>query len=280
MSLDLYRQKVTAQWEAEAAQHNSFLLWEGTPGPAVMPFLLTGDAPKGTVIICAGGGYFWKEPQEAFPHAIWLNIIGLNAFVLDYRIKPPHKQPDCALQDAQRAVRTLRHRADEWKIKKDKIAVLGFSSGGHLAAMVSTHFDEGDPQASDPVERESCRPDAQILCYPHITYTPYSKDDPDFMNKFFGEGHTQDDVAKANVHLHVRPDTPRLLFGACKAIGSLSKSSGNTTPRRWMKKKFPIRITFSPREAIARAGKKPPPFGNSGPCSVHYGLKDWAFNCK
>ena len=208
MSLELYRQKVTAQWEAEAAQHNSFLLWEGTPGPAVMPFLLTEDAPKGAVIICAGGGYFWKEPQEAFPHATWLNIIGLNAFVLDYRIKPPHKQPDCALQDAQRAVRTLRHRADEWKIKKDKIAVLGFSSGGHLAAMVSTHFDEGDPQASDPVERESCRPDAQILCYPHITYTPYSKNDPDFMNRFFGEGYTQDDVAKANAHLHVRPDTP------------------------------------------------------------------------
>ena len=94
------------------------------------------------------------------------------------------------------------------KIKKDKIALLGFSSGGHLAAMTSTHFDYGNSQSNDPVERESCRPDAQILCYPHITYTPYIKDDPDFIVRFFGDNYTEKEVNRANAHLHVRADTP------------------------------------------------------------------------
>jgi len=128
----------------------------------------------------------WKEPHEAFSQAEWLNSAGLHAFVLDYRVKP--YTPDCALADTQRAVRTLKYMAKDWKIKKDKIALMGFSSGGHLTAMASTHFDYGDLQSNDFIEREPCRPDAQILCYPHITYTPYIKDDPEFMVSFFGGG--------------------------------------------------------------------------------------------
>ena len=210
MSLDSYIQEVTEQWESETEKLKKFPLWESTNDnqAAIIPYFATDTSPKGAVIICAGGAYMWKEPLEAFPHAVWLNSIGLHAFVLDYRVKPPYKQPDSALQDLQRAIRTLRYMADEWMIKKDKIAVLGFSAGGHLAAMSSTHFDSGNPQSDDLVERESCKPDAQILCYPHITYTPYIKDDPDFMVKFFGEGYTEDDVNNANAHYNVQSETP------------------------------------------------------------------------
>ena len=214
--MDEYKKRVTEQWEYEIAKNPRILLWprDELPGlisgaqhePSVVPFLQPGEEPKGAVIVCAGGAYMWKEPLEAFPHAMWLNAIGVHAFVLDYRIEP--YKPDCALQDAQRAIRTLRYRSDDWKIKKDSIGLIGFSAGGHLTAMASTHFDYGNPRSSDPMEQESCRPDAQVLCYPHITYDPYIQDDPEFMNKRFGEGYTQDDVNKVNAHLHVRSDTP------------------------------------------------------------------------
>ena len=207
--LDSYAKKTTAQWESEIMKLERVSLWETDQNkPYIIPYLIKDDCSKGAVIICAGGAYMWKEPLEAFPHAKWLNSIGLHAFVLDYRTKPPYKQPDSALQDVQRAVRTLRYMANEWKIKKDKIAIMGFSSGGHLAAMAATHFDFGNPQSNDPIERESCRPDAHILCYPHITYTPYIKDDPEFIIEFFGEKYTEDDINRVNAHLHVRSDTP------------------------------------------------------------------------
>lgn len=203
-----YIEKVTAQWVSEAAKLPHIPLWDNEQEsvPSIIPFLSPGAEKKAAMIICAGGAYMWKEPLEAFPHAHWLNGIGVHAFVLDYRVKPGGAYD--ALQDAQRAIRMLRHRRDDWRINSDKIGLIGFSSGGHLAAMASTHFDLGNPDATDPIERVSCRPDAQVLCYPHITYTPYIKDDPEFMVKFFGVGYTQADVDKLNVHLLVRRDTP------------------------------------------------------------------------
>lgn len=211
MSFESYIEKVNAQWNSHTANRCKTPLWTdqiaAQQEPSIIPFLIEDKLPRGAVIICAGGAYMWKEPLEAFHHAVWLNAIGFHAFVLDYRVMP-YKQPDSALMDIQRSVRILRHKANEWNVKKDKVALLGFSSGGHLTAMASTHFDYGLSDSSDPVERESCRPDAQILCYPHITYTPYVKDDPQFMVSFFGEGYTQADVDRVNVHRYISTDTP------------------------------------------------------------------------
>ena len=215
--LDSYIKETTEQWESEMTKHKRFPLWNKNEipmfdpnieqsEPSIVPYLVQGDWLRGAVIICAGGSYTWKEPLEAFAHAEWLNQAGFHAFVLDYRVKP--YKPACALCDAQRAIRTLKYMANAWKIKKDHIALMGFSSGGHLAAMASTHFDYGNKLAKDPVDRKSCRPDAQILCYPHITYTPYIKDDPEFMVKTFGEGYAEEDVNKVNANLHVKEDTP------------------------------------------------------------------------
>lgn len=214
--MERYIKQTTAKWDAQMAKTPGIPLWpQGqVPGllssvpqrePSIVPFLAQGDEPRGAVIICAGGAYWWKEPPEGHSHAKWLNAHGLHAFVLDYRVRP--YKSDCALQDVQRAVRTLRHSSGDWNIKKDKICILGFSSGGHLSAMASTHFDCGDPASDDPVERESCRPDAQALCYPCITFAPFTYD-PDFMTGFFGAGYTQADVDRLSTHLYVRPDTP------------------------------------------------------------------------
>ncbi len=127
------------------------------------------------VVICPGGGYHilaydWEGEDIA---AYW-NSKGVAAIVLKYRLPTsesqiePYKSP---LMDAQRAVRLTRYNAEEWGINPDKIGIMGFSAGGHLASSLSTHYDTGDPGSEDEIERVSCRPDFSILMYPVISFT-------------------------------------------------------------------------------------------------------------
>jgi len=131
----------------------------------------TGEA----VVICPGGGYWilaydWEGEDIA---KFW-NSKGVAAIVLKYRLPTsksqvvPHLSP---LMDAQRAMRLVRYHADEWNINPEKVGIMGFSAGGHLASTLSTHYDRGNPEAEDPVERMSCRPDFSILIYPVISFT-------------------------------------------------------------------------------------------------------------
>ena len=91
--------------------------------------------------------------------------------MLDYRHAGRGYHHPAPLEDAQRAIRTLRSKADAWKLDTHKIGILGFSAGGHLASSAGTHFDAGKPDATDPIERLSCRPDFMVLIYPVITLT-------------------------------------------------------------------------------------------------------------
>ncbi|WP_127585044.1 alpha/beta hydrolase [Paenibacillus koleovorans] len=138
--------------------------------PAIMSFLL--DAPnegrRACVVVCPGGGYFLRAGHEGEPIARWLNSIGLSAVVLRYRVQP-YRYPS-ALRDAQRAIRYVRNEAEAWGIDPEKIGILGFSAGGHLAANASVDNDQGQPEAADPIERHSSRPDFQVLCYPVISF--------------------------------------------------------------------------------------------------------------
>lgn len=131
----------------------------------------TGEA----VVICPGGGYhILAYDWEGSDIARWFNSHGIAAFVLKYRLPIsnsnviPHISP---LLDAQRALRLVRYHADEWNIDSQKIGIMGFSAGGHLASTLSTHHDGGDPSKDDPVDRVSCRPDFSILVYPVISFT-------------------------------------------------------------------------------------------------------------
>ncbi len=125
--------------------------------------------PNGTaVVICPGGGYGGHaiEP-EGHGIARWLNQSGITGVVLEYRL-PAGRHP-VPLLDAQRAIRTVRSNANKWGVDPARIGIIGFSAGGHLASTAATHFDAGQSQSVDPIDKVSCRPDFAILIYPVIT---------------------------------------------------------------------------------------------------------------
>ena len=129
------------------------------------------DPAKATgaaVIVCPGGGYNTLAAHEGEPFAKWLNDLGVTAFVLKYRLVKDGYTVPVILQDAARAVRTVRANAKAWGLDAKKIGVIGSSAGGHLCATLSTRFDAGKPDDADPIERVSSRPDATILCYAFI----------------------------------------------------------------------------------------------------------------
>ena len=157
-------------------------LWpKGAPGalgdkdadtPTLTAFLPPADKANGTaVVICPGGGYGGLAiSYEGMDVGAWMAKRGVAGFVLKYRVAP-YKHP-IPLQDAQRALRTVRARAKEYGVDPNRIGIMGFSAGGHLASTAATHFDDGKPEADDPVERVGCRPDFAILAYPVITLKP------------------------------------------------------------------------------------------------------------
>jgi len=129
------------------------------------------EAAKATgsaVIICPGGGYMAEAVfHEGYQFADWLNEQGVAAILLKYRL--PNGHTEIPLADAKQAIRMVRAHADEWKIAPNKIAIAGFSAGGHLASTLGTHFDLGNPESADPLERYSSRPDMLILFYPVVS---------------------------------------------------------------------------------------------------------------
>ncbi|MFW5981431.1 MAG: alpha/beta hydrolase [bacterium] len=157
-------------------------IWEGKiPGyiegvddlaPALEPYIIKGQGLKAAVMICPGGGYSHRANHEGVDIARWLNSLGLSAFVLHYRVAP-YSYPYPVL-DAKRAVRYIRYYARNWLIDTNKICVMGFSAGGHLTSMLGNDFDYGNSDSNDPIERESCRPDAMVLSYPVISFGKYT----------------------------------------------------------------------------------------------------------
>lgn len=155
-------------------------LWpNGAPGalgqapkdvPTLTPFLPpAGNASGAAIVICPGGGYGGLASYEGEDYALFLNQHGVAGFVLKYRLGPDGYRHPRMLEDAQRAIRLVRARATDWNVDAKRVAIMGSSAGGHLASTAVTHFDAGNPQATDPVDRQSCRPDLGILCYPVIT---------------------------------------------------------------------------------------------------------------
>ncbi len=147
-------------------------LGDGQFGAADVPITVYRPVPEratGTAaVICPGGGYGGLVVgPEGHLIALWLMRHGIAGIVLEYRL--PHGKPFVPLLDAQRAVRTVRFHAKRWGIDPGRIGIMGFSAGGHLASTAGTHFDAGDPQAADNIDRMSCRPDFLVLIYPVIS---------------------------------------------------------------------------------------------------------------
>jgi acetyl esterase/lipase len=198
-------------------QSSSFPLWgSGAPGalgkdekdiPTLTPYIPPQDTATGAaIVICPGGGYGGLASHEGKDYALWLNEHGVAGFVLKYRLGSDGYRHPLMLQDAARAVRTVRARAAEWKIDPKKVGIMGSSAGGHLASTVLTHFDEGKTDAPDLIDRQSSRPDLGILCYPVVTMG-------DFTHKgsranLLGETPAPDQIQLLSNELQVTKDTP------------------------------------------------------------------------
>jgi acetyl esterase/lipase len=160
-------------------------LWEAAaPGaqgdaaadiPTLTYYAAYGRTSGTAVIVAPGGGYGnLAMNHEGRQVANWYNAQGVAAFVLKYRLGPTYRHP-IELGDAQRAVRMVRARAAEFGVQPDRIGIMGFSAGGHLASTVATHFDAGSPTATDPIDRVSSRPDFVVLAYPVVvSAAPYA----------------------------------------------------------------------------------------------------------
>ena len=170
------------------------------------------DKNKTAVLVIPGGGYYglWFD-HEGVKVANWLNEQGISAFVLKHRV-PHWESEDCrskvALSDAQRSIRIIRANSKKWGINPDKIGVLGFSAGGHLASTLSTHHDNGLNESELEIDKISSRPDFSILIYPVITMqdTPYTNMGTRI--NLLGEMPLEDSLNYFSNELQVKEDTP------------------------------------------------------------------------
>ncbi|SDC81808.1 alpha/beta hydrolase [Paenibacillus amylolyticus] len=170
--------------------------------PHLIPFIQPGS--ESAVIVCPGGGYGFLADHEGAPIAELLNRAGISAFVLKYRVAP-HQHP-APITDGQRAIRYVRAHAERYGINPAKIAVLGFSAGGHLTATLGTLYDEGQPDHEDPIERQSSRPDRVILCYPVITMESYGH--AGSRENLLGSDATAEQIKAFSAEQQVRADAP------------------------------------------------------------------------
>ena len=204
--------------EPEPAGPSVEPVWpDGAPGavgdtdadaPTLTVYSLPKDEVNGAgVVICPGGGYqHLAVDHEGDAVAKWLNSIGVTAFLLRYRIAPRYRQPS-PLQDARRAVRTVRHRAQEWLVDPRRVGLLGFSAGGHLASITATRWNEGNAGADDPIDRVSSRPDFLILGYPVVTFEgKYAN--TGCRDNLLGDGGSEKLIQMLSSERHVNASTP------------------------------------------------------------------------
>jgi acetyl esterase/lipase len=145
-----------------------------TLGNVTQPTITVYHPPKEkatgtTIVVCPGGGYsILAMNLEGTEICQWLNSIGVTAVLLKYRVpgRAGLQRYTAALQDAQRALGMVRHRATEWEIDPKRVGILGFSAGGHLSAATSTNYEARTYPAVDEADKESCRPDFTVLIYP------------------------------------------------------------------------------------------------------------------
>lgn len=172
--------------------------------PQIIPYIPLRPTTRTGIVVVPGGGYgAISMPTEGVQVAQFLNAAGIPAFVLKYRVGPQYRYP-VQLQDGQRAIRYVRSHAAEYHL--DKIGVMGFSAGGHLASELGVSFDSGKPEDADAIERVSSRPDFMVLGYAVIAPTG-SASTSSFQN-ILGKNLDPKMVAALSTDLHVTPQTP------------------------------------------------------------------------
>lgn len=135
--------------------------------PSIDTFFIEDGNIHSCFVVCPGGGYSHRADHEGANIAEELNKIGISAVVLNYRVAP-YTHP-VELADAKRAVRYIRYYADKFNIDPNKIGIMGFSAGGHLACIEAEYYDKFELDAVDEIDKISARPDLLALCYSVIT---------------------------------------------------------------------------------------------------------------
>lgn len=225
-----------AIWNRTAARLDSVPLWQnGAPGfdagrdpLQIQPNLVFipgqgANKSDGTILIAHGGAFVCHAGHEGFHTALHFAERGFNTAVLTYRLKPYSRRD--AMADMSRAIRLLRAEKERFGIS-ERIAVLGFSAGGMLSGNCATHYDRGDPNADDPVERCSSRPDAAVICYGAFATVAFPEG---IMRSTFGQTDRAEKLYLApekNVTTDTPPffiwqtisDDPRNAFVLCSAL--------------------------------------------------------------
>ena len=201
---------------AHADMKNAIPLWsDGAPGalgtssndiPTLTPYLCESNATGAAMVICPGGGYGILAPHEGNDYALWLNQHGVTCFVLKYRLGSHGYHHPAMLNDAAHAVRWVRAHADDYKLDTKRVGIMGSSAGGHLTATLLTHYDAGDTNSTDEIERQSSRPDLGILCYAVITMGEFTHQGS--KNNLLGNNPAPELVKLLSNELQVTSNTP------------------------------------------------------------------------
>jgi acetyl esterase/lipase len=207
-----------------AADAPTYPLWPGgAPGatgtdpgddnhPGDIPTITVYLAPKdkatgASIVICPGGGYgFLATEHEGREVAAWLNSLGVAGVMLKYRLAPKYKHP-APLDDARRAIATVRTRSKEWGLDSGRVGVMGFSAGGHLASTVATHFRDAHPAPGEAVNGYSERPDLAILVYPVVSLTAEYSHKGSARN-LLGPDATREQLTELSNEMQVTAKTP------------------------------------------------------------------------
>lgn len=202
---------------APASAGAAIPLWpQGAPGslgdrpqdkPALTAYLPDPAKRNGaSMLVLPGGGYSALAPHEGAAYAEWLAAHGVTAYVLQYRLGSSGYRHPAMLQDVTRGLRMVRSFAKRDGLDPARVGIIGSSAGGHLAATLLTHFDAGKPDAADPIERESSRPDVGVLCYAVITMGEFTH--AGSRNQLLGPNPSPELLKDLSAELQVTARTP------------------------------------------------------------------------
>lgn len=286
---------ILALWNAPTAVRavdvrDSFPLWPGAaPGalggssndiPTLTPYLPAAGAATGAaMVICPGGGYGGLAPHEGEDYARFLADRGVAGFVLKYRLGSHGYRHPAMMNDVNRAIRLVRHRAGEFAVDGQRVGVMGSSAGGHLASTAVTHWDAGKADDADLVERHSSRPDLGVLCYPVITMGDFTHQGS--KRNLLGEKPEPALVWLLSNELQVTPQTPPCFIWHTADDGAVPVENALSFAAALQRAKVPfdLHVFQSGRHGIG-LDAKPPQFENVHPWAndLVYWLKQkqWA----
>jgi acetyl esterase/lipase len=270
---------LSALFNARAEMKNAIPLWpDGAPGalgnstndiPTVTPYLPDGSNATGAaMVICPGGGYAHLAPHEGNDYALWLNQHGVTCFVLKYRLGSNGYHHPAMLNDAARAVRWVRAHAADYKVDVKRVGIMGSSAGGHLASTLLTHFDAGDKNSTDAIERQSSRPDLGILCYAVISLGEFAHKGS--RENLLGKNPSSELVQLLSSELQVTTNTPPCFLWTTFEDKTVPMENTLLFAEALRKNHVPFALHVYEKGGHGMGLKDKPPFANPHP---------WANDC-